>query len=270
VLDISDPSRLTDESIVGSWPSEYALSIEVVDNVAFVANGRRGLSIVDISPIWDDDPLNQPDQIGSHYTGGTAYRAVFWSDLLLVADGREGLKILDVSEPTNPVDIGSVTTDDARDVAVISGYALVADGRSGLIVCDISNPSNPLPINTLERRGVYKVVVQNAQVATAGRSGVEIFDFSDPLAPRSVGRFDSSYVENIYIDGRYLYIAEGYRGLKVLDIQSFDRPVAVSACPDIYAVDVVAQGAYSLVADSEQIHVIEVLIPEWLRQTTPR
>jgi hypothetical protein len=270
IVDISDPVRLDDRSVIGAWSEDFAAGIEVTDSVAFVATGRRGLSILDLSPAWDGDPLTQPERIGSYYTGGTAHRAVVHSDLLFVADGQEGLKILDVTVKNDPVESGSVSSDDARDVAVMSGYALVADGENGLIVCDISDPGDPTPIATLDRQGVHRIVVQDNLVATAGRTGVDLYDFSDPRHPEVLGRFESRYVESIFIDGNYLYIAEGYRGLKVLDIQSFDRPVPVSACAQIYAVDVAVYDGYALVTDSRQIYVVEVLIPEWLRQSSSR
>ena len=268
IVDVSNPTGLTDESLIGAWSEGYAGGIETVDSVAFVTSGRRGLSILDLSPLWDDDPATQPQQIGSYYTGGTAYNTVARSDLLFVADGREGLKVLDIAVPNNPVEIGSVACEQARDVVVIAGYALIADGDSGLVVCDISDPSKPKEVTTMGRQGVQQVVAQDTLVATAGRSGVDLYDFADPRNPEVLGRFESEYVESICLSGPYLYTAEGHRGLTVLDILSFDRPVRVSACPDVYAVDVEVHRGYALVADSRQLRTIEVLIPEWLRRSS--
>jgi hypothetical protein len=268
IVDISDPTGLGDDSVIGAWSGDYAVDIEVADTVAFVTGGRRGLSIIDLSPAWDDDPRTQPVRIGSYYTGGTAYQAAIHSGLLFVADGGEGLKVLDITIPGNPVEIGSAPGKDVRDVAIIPGYALIADAESGLIVCDISDPGVPVPIRTVECGGAHRVVAQDTLVAAAGRSGVQLYDFSDPSSPQLVDRFESAYVESIFIHGPYLYIAEGYRGLQVVDIRSFDRPVQVSACPGIYAVDVAVFSGYAFVTDSRKIHVVEVLIPEWLRHSS--
>jgi hypothetical protein len=270
IVDVSDPAGVGDRSVLGSWSEDYAVGIEVADSVAFVANARRGLSIVDLSPLGDDDPRTQPQRIGSYYTGGTARKSVLRSELLFVADGREGLKILDVTVAKDPVEIGSLSGGDVRDVAVISGYALVADGSRGLIICDITDPSDPVRINTLDIQGVRQIAVQDQLVAAAGKSGVKLYDFSHPPHPELFGTFDSEYVESICIDGRYLYIAEGHRGLQVVDIRSFDTPVQVSACPDIYAVDVAVYNGYALVADSRRLNVVEVLVPEWLRRSSYR
>jgi hypothetical protein len=225
---------------------------------------------MDLSPLWDDDPRTEPQRIGSYYTGGTAHKSVLRSGHLFVADGQEGLKILDVTVANNPVEIGSVVSDDARDVALIPGYALVADERRGLILCDISDPSDPILIKILDSRGIQRIALQDHLAATAGKTGVNLYDFSDPLRPELFGSFDSEYVESIFIDGKYLYIAEGHRGLQVVDIRSFDSPVQVSACTDIYAVDVAVYNGYAIVADSRQLNVVEVLVPEWLRLSASR
>jgi hypothetical protein len=245
------------------------MGIEVMDSIAFVTGGRRGLSILDLSPLWDGEAGTQPQRTGSYYTGGTAHRTTVRGGLLFVADGPEGLKILDIGTPNNPVEIASVFSGDARDVALIGDYALVADAESGMIVYDVTEPGSPIALATREFAGARRLVVQDTLVAVSGNRGVGLYDFSDPRHPALLGGFQSEYVEGITIRGQYLYIAEGHRGLTVLDIRSCDPPVQVSACPDVYAVDVALSQGYALVTDSRQIHVVEVLIPEWLRAEAP-
>ena len=270
VIDVSDPQTLGDESTKGAWSEDYAVGIEVIGSIAYVAGGRRGLSILDLSPLWVGDSTTQPKRTGSYYTGGTAHRTSGRPGLLFVADGQEGLKILDIGLPNSPVEIASVSSRDARDVALMGEYALVADADSGLIVYAVADPVNPIALVTLESPGAQRIVLQDTLVAVAGSSGVDLYDFSDPGHPAVLGRYESEYVEGIFLRGQYLYIAEGHRGLTVLDVRSYDPPVLVSACPDIYAVDVAVHAGYALVTDSRQIHAVEILIPEWLRAEAPR
>jgi hypothetical protein len=267
-VDVCDPFRVDEGSAVGSWPEDYAMGIEVEGSVAYVANGRRGLSIVDLSALWDDDPATQPSRIGSYFTGGTAHKALLRAGRLYVADGREGLKILDVTVANNPVEIASFPGDDVRDVALVSDYGLVADQGRGLVLLDLTDPVGPIRLTTLDVPGVRQIAVQDHLAAAAGQDGVQLFDLSDPRNPQWFGSFGSGYVESICIDGTYLYIAEGHRGLQVVDIRSFDSPVRVSACADVYAVAVAAAGGYALVADSRRLHVVEVLVPDWLRRSS--
>jgi hypothetical protein len=57
------------------------------------------------------------------------------------------LRVIDISNPTNPVEIGSYDTPgEAFGVYVSGNFAYVADRDSGLRVIDISNPKNPVEI----------------------------------------------------------------------------------------------------------------------------
>jgi hypothetical protein len=270
ILDFSNPAGLGNGAVVGSWDDDYAVAVDVIGSTAVVAKGRRGLSIVDLAPLGTGDPAGEVQRTGSYYTGGTAHRCVAHSNLLLVADGREGLKILDMSPSSGPLEVGVVSGENTRDVAVIPGFTLVADGPGGVGVCDLSDPENPVRRRTLDIPGARRIVFADPLAAIAGSSGVDLYDFTDPLNPELFGRFESAYVEGIFIEGKYLYVAEGHRGLQVIDIRSFDSPVHVSACPDIYAVDVAVSNGYALVSDSTRLNVVKVLIPEWLRRSSSR
>jgi len=89
-------------------------------------------------------------------------------------------------------------------------------------------------------------------------------DVSDPKAPVLKGRYETSSVEAIAANGKYAYVAEGYRGLTVLDISRPSRPAVVSACDDVFAVGVAVKGGYAIVADSFGLRIIQILIPDWL------
>ena len=63
---------------------------------------------------------------------------------VLVADMSKGLKIIEVTDPYNPVIIGSIDTDgDAKDVRIMEKdakiYVLVADTSTGLKIFDITD-----------------------------------------------------------------------------------------------------------------------------------
>ncbi len=104
---------------------------------AYVADGRSGLQIIDIS-----DPTN-PTIIGSIDTPDFAGGVVLSNDgsKAYVADGRSGLQIIDISDPSSPTIIGSVdTTGWATEVALSSdeSIALIADGWAGLQIIDLT------------------------------------------------------------------------------------------------------------------------------------
>jgi hypothetical protein len=84
--------------------------------------------------------------------------------------------------------------------------------------------------------------------------------------PRPLGSYETPHAEDVALEGPYVYLAEGVRGITVLDVSRPESPRPVSACPEIYAVGVAARGDYAFVADSRNLQVIRILVPEWLRR----
>ena len=61
-----------------------------------------------------------------------------------VAIESEGIRILDISNPVNPVEIGSCSTPGtAFSIAHSGDHLYVADGYSGLRIINVSDPYNP-------------------------------------------------------------------------------------------------------------------------------
>jgi hypothetical protein len=82
---------------------------------------------------------------------------------------------------------------------------------------------------------------------------------------RHLGSYETPHAEDVALEGSYAYLAEGVRGLTVLDVTRPERLRPVSACPEVYAVGVAARGDYAFVADSKGMQVLRILVPEWLR-----
>ena len=74
---------------------------------------------------------------------------------VLVADWSKGLKIFEVTDPYNPVLLGSKDTNgSAKDVTImrIRGkiYAFVADRTTGLIIFEVTDPYNPVLVGSID------------------------------------------------------------------------------------------------------------------------
>ena len=142
VLDVSDSRS---PLLIDTWASQgHPFDVEINSHYGYVANGGRGLLVLDLS-----NPFNITEA-GSYQTPGIAYGVAVDSEVAYVADGPAGLQILDVSSPSNPLPLSAFDTPGiALNVViadkVLNSYskAYVADGVSGLSVIDISTPSEP-------------------------------------------------------------------------------------------------------------------------------
>lgn len=106
-------------------------------NYVYVACGEVGLSIIDITDIYN------PMAYSSLILGGVSYAVEIKDDFAYVAADREGLYVIDIEDKSNPILIGQINTSGrSRDVHIVGNFAFLADGSGGLKVIDISVPDS--------------------------------------------------------------------------------------------------------------------------------
>ncbi len=264
VLNMSDPSRLSDTSVTGALATRFAVAVNVANTLAFVADGTNGMRIVDVSPSWDGRKPGPPVEVGAYRPGGSVNRVFPTGTVAYVAAGDQGVHVLDVSVPSAPAEIGSVRTANAADIVVRGNWAYVADGNGGVRVLDVSTPAKPVLQAAAIRGNAVSLALSGNLLFAAGTTGVSIIDVSEPTAPVLKGGYDTGYAEAIAAAGKYVYVAEGFRGLTVVDASVPSRPLVVSSCDDVYAVGVAVKGDYAIVADSFALRAIRIFIPDWL------
>jgi hypothetical protein len=80
------------------------------------------------------------------------------------------------------------------------------------------------------------------------------------------GFYRTEWAEDACRDGERLLVAEGHRGLTVLDVSDAARPRIVSARRDLYASAVAAGDGCVLVAGAGSVKAVKVLVPPWLER----
>jgi hypothetical protein len=97
------------------------VDIEVIDNIAFVANYQMGLMIIDFTD------FSNPEVLEIYTDRGTAAGLYMEDDILFIANENRGISILDVSDITEPSlladywDGGSATELDIKDNLIFVG-----------------------------------------------------------------------------------------------------------------------------------------------------
>ncbi|MCP4709031.1 MAG: T9SS type A sorting domain-containing protein, partial [Planctomycetes bacterium] len=155
IIDVNEP---TQPQLVGYYPLDYIVDVEIMGDLAYMARQydnigiSPGLYILDIS-----DPL-QPIEIGS-YTDWRPWHIQVRDDLAFCSTssinsdfGHSGFGILDVSDPQEPVEVATLSgfwSFDAAhgDVAISESWAY--RGGQGIKVINIIDPNNPELITTM-------------------------------------------------------------------------------------------------------------------------
>ena len=262
---LEEPNVLKKPVLVGSLNTgDYARDVAVAGDYAYIANGKSGLSIVNVK-----NPA-EPVLVSSLAIGGGQARGVaVRENYAYIADYDEGLKIIKIDNPVAPKLVGSLEVgDQTREVAVQEKFAYLVAGYE-LKVVDVTTPSSPVLVGSLDTKYIaYGVtVVNNYAYIALYSNGLKIVDISIPSQPTAIGSLEiktrgGGYEVKVLDD--YAYIADMPGGLKIVNISDKTTPILVGELHtegDASGVDVI--GNYAYVADYwKGFKVIDVSAPK--------
>jgi hypothetical protein len=265
VFDVTDPSA--PRLVVSMTLPGISVDVKISGSYAYVSVWGYWwgqLQIIDIS-----DPLS-PTIVGTASTPGVM-SAVTISDQLAYVGVRSptGLQMIDVTNPAAPVMRGWLDTPSAaKDVGFYGDHALVAVGL-GFWLVDVADPDSPSELGGRAKRNhrwTESVAISEDRLFATNDSSVLVYDLANGNFASVAGSVD---VEGDYgphgvvLSGRYAYVAAGYDGLQVIDLESLDAPVFVASVliPD-YAGSVAISGDHAFVtAYGNGLQVVDIANP---------
>jgi len=229
--------------LAADWLSSDTLDevqgIVISGTTAYLANGRSGFQIVDLSA------PTAPSLLGDYATDGPACSVAISGSVAIVADGL-GVYVLDIGNSLAPSLIGRWTSDGwAHGVAINGSYGYVANGSRDLQVLSLTDAS---PVGSYDTPGVaYAVAVSNNVAYVAdGLGGIQILNITTATAPALISTYTTSgKATGVTIDGSYLYVAEG-SSFTIVDASN-------PANPSLYATSLVPVRSLSTVIAGSQI-----------------
>jgi len=253
------------EVLGASRASVYIENSSISGSLAFLAAGEQGLRVLDIS-----DPTS-PFEINQVAIPGYTADVVISGQLAYVAAKNQGMQVLDVSNPSaaiSPINHNQVGSD-TYAVTVAGGYAYLADGQSGLRIVEQSTPGQWVETGAVDTPGNaedIEIVASTAYIADAS-GGLRIVDVTDSANPREIGYYDTpgdtksvavpplatSATGSVTQAPTYAYLADGSRGLRILDVSDPGAPILVGSeeSPG-FVEDIVVNGSYAYLAAREQ------------------
>jgi hypothetical protein len=249
-------------SIGGTATVDIAEGITLEGDLAYVADGRGGLRIIDVSnPAW-------PVEIGGTSTfEGLAKAVVVSEGYAYVADefgsGAFGFHIFDVSDPTTPVEVAAVRPRGAEDVIVDGAVAYLAAQYAGLAILDVSDPAAPTLIGELDIGYASGLALSNGRLYVSTHVGLKVIDVSDPTTPLVLGAIDTfDKAVAISVVDNFAYVAEESWGLRIIDVSDPSSPLQVAAIETPGPVnEVTVVGPLAYVSGRGALRVIDVSDP---------
>ncbi len=240
---------------------DCSYDIKIRDSLAFLATGRTGLCIIDISD------STYPVIIGYFDTPDQSWGVDICGNYAYIADRDSGLRIIDISNLSDPQEVGAyITPDEAFDVAVLGSYAYTVCKDSGLQIVNIDNPRNPVVEGFLDTPGFARRIFIDSTLAYVAdtEGGLRIIDVSSSANPFELGFMDSSAgTFDVVVSGNYAYLADG-NDMRIINITNPGNPLEVghhnvpwaNSCRGL---DIVAN--YCYLAINNLMEIVDVSIP---------
>lgn len=213
VLDL-DPT----DYLIGSYDTDgYAMDVQVVGSLAYVADGTEGVKVFDVST------PSTPALVGS-YDSSNARDVQVVGSKAYVADWVGDLKIVDFADPSAPELLGSIALPgSARSVNLVGDLAYVATWGGGLQIVNVSEPAAPYVVGSCDTADfVTSVDVVGTRTYMTSVEGLHVLDVTDPSSPSLLGETgspDGAGFWDVHVVGSLAHVARsGPTGLAVYDI----------------------------------------------------
>jgi len=203
-----------------------AYVVTVGDGYAFVSN-NAGISIYDVR-----NP-EAPEFVTLYETpSGGVFDLAFVDTTLYAAAIRDGLLILDVSNPADPMLLGSYGRD-VVNVSVHNGVAYVGQIGRNVERVDVSDPAHPVVLSQLAWGGDISVAGSDRIVfVTHPSRGIVTFDVTDPQNVMECGVVPgTASAYQIEVRGDELFVAHFGQGISVFSITDPRYPARLFSFP---------------------------------------
>jgi hypothetical protein len=273
-IDVSDPA---DPQMLGETDllADNIRDIAVQNDMAYLAAGRAGLAIVDVSDAANPAIVNE----GPNYAGANpafAESLQVEGNMIFVGDfySQEGVKSLlhfSINGPGNVVLVNGYEIQVNDMITVNNGRVLIV-GNGRIEVRSTAEPGTIQGRTTLAG-GDYssQVIVQGdrAYVMESGTiAGVEVFDISDPTSPKAVTDIYSVqilFTTKSVSDGSTIYSVGTFGEFGFCDSQIYtiditgDEPVnGIQLSPEICVTDLYVSGDYLFVTGRSGLKIFDV------------
>ncbi|MFW9993346.1 MAG: LVIVD repeat-containing protein [Candidatus Odinarchaeota archaeon] len=221
IIDVFNP---LEPQVLSEISIPAAHTLQVVDNIAYVANGRYGLTIIDVS-----DP-SHPCVLSSFSDGGEIYAVCVYGDFAFAGDAEEEIvEIIDIQDPFNPVEVGQFQTGIPYGMDVEGDIAVIGTLSGGLLIYDVSNYSQPALLWESEKEEEcypdVKIIEDIVYVSCYG-TGFKIFNISNPTQPEELCDFQQ-YEEHLSLDVVTNLVCQAVysQGVSVINVTDISNPV---------------------------------------------
>mgnify|MGYP001627353219 FL=1 len=196
-----------------------------IDDEFYVADYEAGIT----KWKYEDSTFKLIDQINTP----SPANGIFKSDSLVFVhlfDSR--ILIINPLNDKNEIVASIIPQNVVGTVFIHNNYIILTEGEFGISIIDVKNPSQPVFLKSFslsneKQKIVFTNVVarQNVLYALVDDKKFFVLDFKDPSDIKIIREIKTEdKPASIYIEGNYLAISDGIKGLKIYDISKPETP----------------------------------------------
>jgi len=226
-LDTRNPAH---PSVLGEYPLGHsAWNLARTGDLVFVTD-RDGMTVLDVG-----DPSNPRVLSRTIQGAGSPVAAV--PGLVVTSGYSNGwaLGVLDVSDPADPVFMGSVALPDLPYDITASGHlAAVICRNAELLAVDLSAHTSPSVLSALPlpENGSRIVLAGNTAYVADGGTGLVTVDLSDAVHPRIVSTLrTSAWAVEVAVAGDRAFVTGFPHALDIVDVGNPEDPYVMASIP---------------------------------------
>jgi hypothetical protein len=176
-----------------------------------------------------------------------------------LSDGGGNVRVVDVSDPHQPMDLGSISGTSATRMLTFANGVAYLSRSLGIELWDLSDLSHPRSLGSIRLPGVVQdiAVVDHWAFAANEDAGFRVVDLSNPVWPRVAGQFDldpmaqiSPYGRGFELAGGLAYVADGQE-LRLIDLSASGGLREISRVDSYSLDDVALVGSYAYASGFE-------------------
>lgn len=210
--------------------SAPALDISIDNDLAFIATGMGGLTVLDVKN------AEQPQWLGSHQKLGRTIKTSAKANRVAVLNDTGIVFLLDTSNPVEPTTISSYRSNTPLlDIALHQNQLFILT-KNEIQIIDFSAVTPQLSNEGLDfgqgvnLGGERRVFIDNQLAYVADWfSGIHIYDLSRPRQPELLSSFHTpGSPKGIVVRDGVAFVADDDHGLQIIDVSDPVNPTQIS------------------------------------------
>lgn len=196
-----------------------------IDDKFYVADYEAGIT----KWKYEDSTFKFVEQINTP----SPAKGIFSSDSLVfvhLLDSR--ILIINPENDTNEIIASIIPQNVVGSVFIHKNYIILTEGEFGISIIDVRNPSKPVFLKSFslsneKQKVIFTRVVarQNILYALLDDKKFFVLDFQDPSEIKIIREIQTEdKPASIFIEGDYLTLSDGIKGLKIYDISNPETP----------------------------------------------